>query len=197
MVGHIENTKKTYLPFNYRPQYIKEIYSSKIIGIHKDYACYASADVGEKSTKEALWDLANENKATAIVTGMHGRKGLKSDPTVAGTAVSYLSMNASVPVIIIKDPITRSMKKSGWFRFGVCFDSSEKSLRVLRYTLGIMRPEDHIAIITCKELRIDMAAVEKTITEVCAEFNRTEHELVILTAETGATIYKTIQHYLI
>lgn len=77
VVGHIRNNKKSYLPYNLRPDYLKELYGSKIISIHKDWARYVAADVGEKTTKEALWELANEQRATAIVTGMHGRKGLK------------------------------------------------------------------------------------------------------------------------
>lgn len=81
VVGHIENAKKNYLPFNYRPQYLKDIYSSKIIGLPKETASYISTDIatcGKASTKEALWTLAETVGATVIVTGMHGRKGLKA-----------------------------------------------------------------------------------------------------------------------
>ena len=78
VVGHVENAKKTYLPFNYRPQYLKDIYSSKIIGLGKEWAEYASADVQDDTTKECLWNLASDMHADVLVTGMHGRKGLKA-----------------------------------------------------------------------------------------------------------------------
>lgn len=43
------------------------------------------------STKELLQNIAWECRADITVVGFHGRKGLKEDPTVMGTAVRYLT----------------------------------------------------------------------------------------------------------
>lgn len=46
VLGHISNNSKTYLPYNLRPDYIREMYSSKIISIHQDWAKYVSTEPG-------------------------------------------------------------------------------------------------------------------------------------------------------
>jgi nucleotide-binding universal stress UspA family protein len=51
--------------------------------------------------------MANIHHADILVTGYHGRKGPKEDPTVMGSNVNHLSINATKPVLIIKDPHTR------------------------------------------------------------------------------------------
>jgi hypothetical protein len=122
---------------------------------------------------------------------------VSSDPTVAGSSVQFLSVNATVPVVIVKDPRTRKQKKSGWYRFAVCFDTSEKACEVLRFTLNMMRAEDHIAIICVKELRIDMNQVEKQVTKICHEFGRNNFETVLLETEGQERVYQAIKRYLI
>lgn len=94
---------------------------------------------------------------------MHGRKGPKSDPTICGTTVKYLADNSTFPVIIIKDPRTRQIKKEGRYRFGVCFDTSTKSLSALRLTLSLMRPDDNLTCITVKEPNVRVETVEGTV----------------------------------
>jgi hypothetical protein len=66
-----------------------------------------------------------------MVVGMHGRKGLKSDPTVLGSAVQYLSVNAVCPVLMVKKLINRADKAGGKYRWAVLSDGSEKSLKSL------------------------------------------------------------------
>ena len=75
----ITNCKKEHLPFHFKPEYIEEKYQAKI------YADAASGSakfhkreiVEGQTTKEALWNLAQELQATHIVVAMHGRKGPK------------------------------------------------------------------------------------------------------------------------
>lgn len=62
------------------------------------------------SAKEMLQTMAVENNADIIVTGFHGRKGQKEDPTVMGTAVQYMSTHATKPCLILKKPKKRSEK---------------------------------------------------------------------------------------
>ena len=60
------------------------------------------------TAKKILQRMAVENNADVLVTGHHGRKGEKEDPTVMGTAVQYLSEHATKPVLIMKRPKKRS-----------------------------------------------------------------------------------------
>lgn len=66
-----------------------------------------------------------------MVTGFHGRKGPKEDPTVAGTAVQYLAMNSILPILIIKDKRLRKDQKDGKYNFAACYDGSEKSAKAV------------------------------------------------------------------
>lgn len=91
VLGHIMNSKKEYLPFNLKPQYLKDVYESKIIDLGKK-AIYVNQECNpELGTKETLWNMAQENNATIMVTGYHGIKGPKSDPTVAGSNITFLA----------------------------------------------------------------------------------------------------------
>lgn len=69
--------------------------------------------------------MAAEQCADICVVGYHGRKGLKADPTVMGSAVQFMSIGAKAPVFILKDPIERKDKEGGVFRFGICVDGSK------------------------------------------------------------------------
>lgn len=124
IVGHVQNKSKEYLPFNLKPQYIKDVYESKIIELgHK--AFYVSQEVDPlKGTKETLWQMAVDNNTTIMVTSYNGTKGPKSDPTIVGTTIQWLAMNAKFPIIIIKDPRLRSVKPDGCYRYAICYDGS-------------------------------------------------------------------------
>jgi hypothetical protein len=66
-----------------------------------------------------------------MFVGIHGRKGLKSDQTVCGSNVQYLSINSYCPVMILKKKKERKDKPEGAYRFLACVDGSEKSLKSL------------------------------------------------------------------
>ena len=76
----ITNTKKDYLPFHLRPEYIEEKYQSKIYAnAQSGYAKFLKKEIEQdKTTKETLFELAQTYCADIIVTGMHGRKGPKA-----------------------------------------------------------------------------------------------------------------------
>lgn len=128
---------------------------------------------------------------------MHGRKGPKADPTVAGTTVKYLSTEAKCPIVIIKDPRTRSIKKDGKYRFGCCFDGSDRSKAALRQVLNMMRPEDNLVIITVKESNIKMELVESQCNSICAEANYSNQAYVNCERKGSETIYDAIKTYLV
>lgn len=55
------------------------------------FSFYSKMSEPGVSTKELLQNIAWECRADITVVGFHGRKGLKEDPTVMGTAVRYLT----------------------------------------------------------------------------------------------------------
>ena len=110
-----------------KPEYVRDIYESRLLPLGK-HGQYISVEKKEdKTSKEMLWDLATESHASIIVVGNHGRKGPKADLTVAGTCIEFLSANATVPLLIIKDRKPRADKAEKALRYGVCFDGSNKS----------------------------------------------------------------------
>jgi len=92
-----------------------------------------------------------------MVTGFHGRKGPKEDPTVAGTAVQYLAMNSILPVLIIKDKRIRKDQPDQKYNFGACYDGSEKSAKAVQTAIKMMGPKDRLYVIICEqEENLDM-----------------------------------------
>jgi hypothetical protein len=77
VVGHVRNINKPVLSWHFKPDYISEIYESRLLEFGKKGE-FAMVDVMQgKSTKEMLVALARERGASCIVTSMHGRKGPK------------------------------------------------------------------------------------------------------------------------
>lgn len=201
VVGNIHDTRKDFLPYNLKPTYIRETYTCKLLTLG-DKGVFASrqftpAPEDGKTTKTELWSMAEDQNATVIVTGMHGRKGPKSDPTVAGTTVRFLADNASFPIVIVKDLIVRQKKSEGKYRFGVCFDTSSRSKNALRTVLAMMRPDDALTCIVVKEPAINENTVDSSINSICAEFNVSHQRIKRLERQPGESIYKCIKNYLI
>jgi hypothetical protein len=58
VVGHIKNKDKNYLSWNYKPDYIHEIYETRLLDIGKKGE-FAMNDISQdKTTKEYLFALA-------------------------------------------------------------------------------------------------------------------------------------------
>ena len=75
----ITNSKKTDIPFNFRPEYIEEKYKSRMYDMisHKkgDFYMRETDHLENKTVKEEIYDLANAIESTILVVGNHGRKG--------------------------------------------------------------------------------------------------------------------------
>lgn len=142
--------------------------------------------------------LAEDHNATITVTGMHGRKGIKADPTIMGTTVTHLAKNCTNPVVIVKDSRPRSIKTDSKYRFGVCYDGSNSCNRALRTVLSMMRPDDKLVIITVKESDIKTEMIESSVNSVCAECNINTQTFELLDRDSrfpagyNANVYKTI-----
>ena len=101
------------------------------------------------TTKELLGSIADEVKADVTVVGYHGRKGMKLDPTIMGTAVQYLAVNSNTPVLIVKRVITRKDRPEG-YQFALCMDGSKHAMEALKLICKIKIPMDKIAILICE-----------------------------------------------
>lgn len=96
--------------------------------------------------------MAEEEGATIIICGNHGRKGPKAeDETVAGTAIQYLSLSDKFPVVVLKDYRPRKDKPDGCLRYGVCYDGSVKANKALEVCLSLMQKRDKLVTITVTE----------------------------------------------
>jgi hypothetical protein len=191
------NKTKDYLPFNLKPSYLKDIYESKIIELgHK--ASYVNVEVDPaKGTKETLWDMAKEQHASIIVTGYNGIKGPKMDPTIAGTNIQFLALNASLPILVIKDPRLRSVKPDGCYRYAICYDGSDPCKHALQLVFKMMHPEDKLVSLTVKDSGIDSETVKAEIEEMRKKYGHTgQYECLIFEKPVSDAIYKVIKNYL-
>lgn len=197
VVGHVYNSKKEYLPFNLKPQYIEDTYESKIIHLGKK-ARFVSCEVDSaKGTKETLWALAHQNKATIMVTGSNGIKGPKADPTIAGSAVQYLALNSTLPVMVIKDPRPRTIKPDNLYRYAVCYDGSDQAKFAFETVCRTMRAEDRLTTITVGEKGIEEEEVRELAKKMRDEHKHTgTYEHIMLQQEEGDAIYTCIKKFL-
>ena len=124
--------KEEYLKYDLKHQYIKETTEAHCSGIGKRYTWYDHEMQQGDSAKSLLLEMSNIHHADLMVTGYHGRKGPKEDPTVMGTAVQHMSVYATKPICIIKDPHERETRPNG-YRYAVCIDGSEQSLKALAF----------------------------------------------------------------
>ena len=145
------NKSKDYLPFNLKPQYLKDVFESKIIELgHK--AHYVNGEVDTvKGTKETLWQMAVDNNTSIMVTAFNGIKGPKADVTIAGSNIQYLALNSTFPLLVIKDPRLRSVKPDGCYRYAICYDGSDPCKHALKLILEMMRPTDKLVALTVKD----------------------------------------------
>lgn len=103
-----------------------------------------------------------------IVVGYHGRKGPKADPTVLGSAVHFLGMEAAAPIAVIKVRNTRSDKADGAFRWAVCFDGADCSFVGFEEVAKVMhKGKDIIEIVTVVKSDMNVDEIERRAKEFC------------------------------
>ena len=164
-----------------RSNYMKDAYEAKIVPLGKHGNFIAMEKEEGKTTKECLWNLAQEHKSDMIVVGNHGRKGPKKEETVCGSAIEYLSLNSFNPILIIKDFRPRTVKPDGCLRWGVCYDGSTRSKKALEHVLNTMRRTDKLAVITVREsVNQTEAHMKRLVDESCTQFGITKYEVTFL-----------------
>ena len=122
---------------------------------------------------------------------------MSRDPTIAGTTVKFLADKPDYPIVIVKDARVRCSKNENKYRFALAFDTSDKSKSALRQILKMMRPEDHLTIVTVKENAIKLDTIEASVSAICAEFNYSKQVIKILEKSASETVYKCIKNFLV
>jgi hypothetical protein len=82
------------------------------------------------------------------------------DPTILGSAVQHLSINSLQPVLILKDPLLRSRKPGGKYRWAICTDGSEKSIKAFHVLAKLIdKSKDEVEAITVETSTVDIPTV--------------------------------------
>lgn len=188
-VGHVFNyEKEKYLKFDLKKDYIRGTSEATCVQLGKRYF-YTEVEHNERHSdtiKSLLNEIAKERKCDIQVVGFHGRKGPKLDPTVMGTAVSYMSVNAVCPVLILKDPIDRSTKPNLAYTHAICTDGSKQSNKALRLICDVMQPQDKIVLIICEQGNIDTKSIIHKSMEKLEQMDAHENvEVEVLKSEYG------------
>ena len=77
-----------------------------------------------------------------------------------------MSINTSIPLLIIKDRTLRSERVGGKFRWAVCTDGSEKSFQAFHVLAKLIdKSRDEVIAITVQTTNMDIAAVQAHITK--------------------------------
>ena len=84
--------KEGYLHHDLKHDNIRTMTDAHLIGIKKRYTWYDHEMQAGDSAKSLLIEMAQLHSADILVTGYHGRKGPKEDPTIMGSAIQYMSI---------------------------------------------------------------------------------------------------------
>ena len=191
--------KEEYVPYNCKKEFIKEHAQASCAALGKRYHWVEHELEDDHVAKEVLVHLAKEHLIDVMVVGFHGRKGLKDDPTVMGSAVQYMGINCPKPVMVIKDPHKRAERPNG-YQLAVCVDGSDHSIRALNLLCDICGPSDKIVIIIAEQSNIDVKKVTDSVEYYLEEKNchhKEKSTIKILPSENGRKTCDVIREYLL
>lgn len=120
---------------------------------------------GESTAKSLLTQIATKRQVDLSVVGFHGRKGPKADPTIMGSAVQFMSINTTQPIMILKRPRRRNQKPNNAYNHALCCDGSKESLKALEMICRIRMPQDSIIVIVCEQANIDVEKVRERVSK--------------------------------
>lgn len=143
-----------------------------------------------------MWEMATECKVDLIVVGEVGRKGPKlAGNMAAGTAIQFMSLNTTIPTLVLKDYQKRKDKPNQAYRWLVCFDTSKHSQKAIKTCLKLMHPQDHLVIVSVMEppnmWKEDK--IVKYVNETCKLKNLKTHFII---PNPKKTFYDMISVYL-
>lgn len=192
VVAHCWSAKKNeYLTMDMKPDFIRDKADTECIALGDRWLFDDMEMVeGGKTAKELLNEAAARNNAHVCVVGWHGRKGPKKDPTVMGSAVQYMGINATVPVFILKDPIARKDKPNEEFKWCALIDGSKESLRSLIYMAKMKQNQDAIEIIICEQANINTEVIQNVCLIILEEMGVKKRSLTLEQNNISFTMLK-------
>lgn len=107
----------------------------------------------DQLTHAALREYVNysKNNVDMLVVGFTGRKGPKSDSSVAGSTVDQALRTAFLPVLICKRTSEDDQPAGSPFNWVVAIDGTKYSDASLTFTKRLAKKEDHITILHAED----------------------------------------------
>jgi hypothetical protein len=109
--------------------------------------------------------------------------------TVAGTAVQFLALYSTIPIMVVKDARHRRDRPNNAYRFGVLFDGSDKSKKALVTVCKLMSRQDKLVVITVNEDLVDDKNAHTQVPEIAAKYGVMSVEKVMLDHPKHLTVY--------
>lgn len=72
-----------------------------------------------------------------------------------------MSLNAPAPIVLVKKPNNRKAKKTGGYRWCICTDGSDKSIKAFDKMVGLWREGDTCVFLHVDDGRMKVADIEK------------------------------------
>ena len=173
-VLHIFDKSKAYLPFDLKPEYIRQQYDLLLLPVPTEQkavtliakpddpdADFSNFEIVTKSgTKGLVCRYANDpswpdgidgvpthDKPDLLVVGFIGRKGPKQDPTILGSCVDYSIRSAACSSLVVKKRGVTSTDNTR--KYCVAVDGSAASHHAFVEALRVMdRIVDEIVVVT-------------------------------------------------
>ena len=148
IVVHIYNSKKEHeLGTQYHSKNIFNRYSDELKNNLKqhDYEIIFEDRKENENVFEQINNIANEKNATLLVVGFRGYKGSKNRPDELSKSITYLVHKPKIPVLVIKEKVSRTFRQEGKFKWLICLESSEsKSFKAMKSMLRYVDAENDI-----------------------------------------------------
>lgn len=148
IVVHIFNSKKEHeLGTQYHSKNIFNRYSDELKNTLKqdDYEIIFEDRKENENVFEQINAIANEKNATLLVVGFRGYKGSKNRPDELSKSITYLVHKPKIPVLVIKEKVSRTFRLEGKFKWLLCLESSEsKSFKAMKSMLRYVDAENDI-----------------------------------------------------
>ena len=149
IVVHISNLKKEHEKgIQYHSKTIYNHYSEYLKSVlqQDDYEIvFEERKEGSENVFEQINEIAISKNVSLLVLGFRGYKGSKNRPDELSKSVTYLVHKPKIPVLVIKNKVSREYRVGGQFKWLICVESEEsKSFKALQSMLRYIDAENDI-----------------------------------------------------
>lgn len=204
IIVHISNTKKEHEKgIQYHSKTIYNHYS-EYLQSHlqpSDYEIiFEERKEGSENVFEQINEIATGKDATLLVLGFRGYKGSKNRPDELSKSVTYLVHKPKIPVLVIKEKVSREFKVGGQFKWLICVESEEsKSFKALKSMLRYVDAEnDIIHAFTVDKKEIDTAShpIKIVFDDLMVKNDIKNYEFSSVVQEEDTDIKSTIMRWI-